>query len=92
MFSALVPYLDLLNHTSEVEVTAGIYPDPLKSDFNVRNAGYRIVAHTPVKRHQQVRMKRQKRLSVISDHFLSVCGLDTFFRPSSITDLMTTPS
>ena len=57
IFAALVPYLDLLNHTSEVEVTAGIYPDPLKSDFDVRNAGYRIVTHTPVKRHQQVRMK-----------------------------------
>ena len=51
---ALVPYLDLLNHTSEVEVTAGIYPDPLRTDFDVKNAGYRIVTHTPVKKHHQV--------------------------------------
>ena len=49
-----MPYLDLLNHSSEVEVTAGIYSDPLRGDSDVKNAGYRIVTHTPVKKHQQV--------------------------------------
>ena len=63
-FLALVPYLDLLNHSSEVEVTAGIYPDPLGGDFDVKNAGYRIVTHTPVKKHQQVLVKMQKNISV----------------------------
>ena len=60
-FLALVPYLDLLNHSSEVEVTAGIYPDPLGGDFDVKNAGYRIVTHTPVKKNQQVLVKMQKK-------------------------------
>ena len=87
MFSALVPYLDLLNHTSEVEVTAGIYPAPLKSDFDVRNAGYRIVTHTPVKKNQQVRLK----LSMITSYLFVVLS-KILFRLSSITDLMTTPS
>ena len=67
-----MPYLDLLNHTSEVEVTAGIYPDPLKSDFDVENAGYRIVTHTPVKKHQQVRMKEERRLSVSTSYLFVV--------------------
>lgn len=49
-----MPYLDLLNHSSDVEVTAGLYPDPAKCDSAVRNAGYRIVTHTPVRKHQQV--------------------------------------
>ena len=91
MFSALVPYLDLLNHTSEVEVTAGIYPDPIKTDFDVRCAGYRIVTHTPVKKHQQVRMQRQKRLSVITSYQFVVL-IQYSFRPSSIMALMITPS
>ena len=91
IFAALVPYLDLLNHTSEVEVTAGIYPDPLKTDFDVRNSGYRIVTHTPVKKHQQVRMQRQKRLSVITSYQFVVL-IQYSFRPSSIMALMITPS
>ena len=56
----MVPYLDLLNHSSEVEVTAGIYSDPLRGDSDVKNAGYRIVTHTPVKKHQQVIVKMPK--------------------------------
>jgi len=41
---ALVPYLDLLNHSSEVEVTAGL---------NSEETHYRIVTHSGVRKYEQ---------------------------------------
>ena len=42
---ALVPFLDLLNHDSSVEVRAGVSPD---------NTGYRIISQTRVDKYDQV--------------------------------------
>ena len=46
LFAALVPYLDLLNHSPSVSVEAGLSTE---GDM----AGYRIVTNTGVRRHQQ---------------------------------------
>ena len=46
LVAALVPYLDLLNHSPHVSVEAGLGTE---GDM----AGYRIVTNTGVRRHQQ---------------------------------------
>ena len=45
LLPALVPYLDLLNHCSDVEISAGV---------NEETGTYRIVTHSPVDKYNQV--------------------------------------